>query len=207
MGMSAMSPRAGLNRAAVVEAAAALADEEGLEELSLADLAKRLGIRKPSLYNHISGLTGLRRELALMGLRELGWSLSRAAVGKAREEGIFALAEAYRRFVKQRPGLYEATVRSYRLYAPEDPELGAAEEEALKPVLAVLASCGITGEEEAIHAARGLRSIAHGFTTLEEGGGFGMGVDPDESFRRLVGAFVAGLDERLSLKCGRASSP
>lgn len=56
-----------------------------------------------------------------------------------------------------------------------------------------LASCGVSGEE-AIHAARGLRSVAHGFATLEEGGGFGMDVDADESFRRLVRAFVDGLD-------------
>ncbi len=186
-------PRAGLSRAAVVEAAGALADEGGLENLSLVDLAGRLGIRKPSLYNHVAGIGDLRRELALAGLRELGRSLSRAAAGKAGEEGLFALAEAYRTFVKQRSGLYEATVRSYRLSDPDNAEFGAAEEEALEPVLAVLASCGIRDAEEAIHAARGLRSVAHGFATLEEAGGFGMSVDQDESFRRLVRAYATGL--------------
>lgn len=186
-------PRAGLSRAAVVEAAALLADEMTGEELSLARLAERLGVRKPSLYNHVEGLPGLRRELALMGLRELGRDLSRAAAGKAGAEGIFALAEAYRRFVKERPGLYGATVRSPRLYDPEDPELAAAEGEALGPVLAVLASCGVRDGEDAVHAARGLRSVAHGFATLEEAGGYGMSSDPDESFRRLVRAFADGL--------------
>lgn len=175
-----------------MEAAATLVDEEGVgEELSLARLADRLGVRKPSLYNHVAGVGDLRRELTVVGLRELGRSLSRAVAGKAGEEGLFALAEAYRRFVKQRPGLYEATVRSYRLYAPDDPELKEAEAEALELVLAVFDSCGIGGEE-AIHAARGLRSIAHGFATLEEGGGFGMEVDADESFHRLVRSFVDG---------------
>ena len=186
-------PRAGLSRAAVVEVAGVLADEGGLENLSLVDLAGRLGIRKPSLYNHVAGIGDLRRELALAGLRELGRSLSRAAAGKAGEEGLFALAEAYRTFVKQRPGLYEATVRSYRLSDPDNAELAAAEEEAMEPVLAVLASCGIRGGDEAIHAARGLRSVAHGFATLEEAGGFGMSVDQDESFRRLARAYVTGL--------------
>jgi AcrR family transcriptional regulator len=186
-------PRAGLSRAAVVEAAGTLADEGGLENLSLADLAGRLGIRKPSLYNHVAGIGDLRRELALAGLRELGRSLSRAAAGKAGEDGLFALAEAYRDFVKQRPGLYEATVRSYRVSDPGNAELAEAEEEAMEPVLAVLASCGIRGRDEAIHAARGLRSVAHGFATLEEAGGFGMAVDQDESFRRLVRAYATGL--------------
>lgn len=186
-------PRAGLSRAAVVEAAAALADEGGLEELSLVGLAERLGVRKPSLYNHVGGIGDLRRELALVGIRELGRRLSRAAVGKAGDDGLFALAEAYRAFVKERPGLYEATVRSYRLSDPDDPEFGATEGEALGPVLAVLASCGVRGEEESIHAARGLRSIAHGFATLEEAGGFGISLDPDESFRKLVCAFAEGM--------------
>jgi AcrR family transcriptional regulator len=181
-----------LSRAAVVEAAAVLADEGGLWDLSLADLAGRLGVRKPSLYNHVAGIGDLRRELALVGLRELGVSLARAAAGKAGDEGLFALAGAYREFVKERPGLYEATVRSYRLYAPDDPGLGAAEADALEPVLAVLSSCGLHGEE-AIHAARGLRSVAHGFATLEQAGGFGMSLDAEESFRRLVRAFADGL--------------
>lgn len=186
-------PRAGLSRAAVVEAAVTLADEVRLEDLSLADLAGRLGVRKPSLYNHVAGIGDLKRELALVGLRELGRSLARAAAGRSGRDGLFALAEAYRSFVKERPGIYEATVRSHRLYAPDDPELGSAEREAMEPVLAVIGSCGIGERDEAVHAARGLRSLAHGFATLEEAGGFGMSLDPDESFRRLVRAFAGGL--------------
>ena len=61
-------PRRGLDRAAVVEAAAALADEVGLDGLTLAGVAERLGVRSPSLFNHLpNGLEGLRRELALLG--------------------------------------------------------------------------------------------------------------------------------------------
>ncbi len=187
-----MAPRAGLNREAVVEAAASLSDEEGLEGVTLAELACRLGVRTPSLYNHVAGLQGLRRELALLGTRELGRRLGRAAVGKATEEATLALGQAYRDFVKERPGLYAATVRSYRISDPEDPELAAAEGEALETVLAVLASYGLSGEE-AVHAARGLRSIAHGFATLEVAGGFGIPLDLDESFRRLLRAFTDGL--------------
>ena len=182
----------GLDRAAVVEAAAILADEEGFEELSLARLAERLGVRKPSLYNHVAGLEGIRRELVLVGLRELGRALSRAAVGVSGEAAIFALGQAYRDFVKERPGLYAATVRSYRNYAPEDPEFRTAEGEALDTVLTVLASCGIR-DEGAVHAARGLRAVAHGFATLEAAGGFGIPTAVEESFQRLLRAFVAGL--------------
>lgn len=187
-----MSPRAGLDRAAVVEVAATLADEEGFEELSLARLAERLGVRKPSLYNHVAGLEGIRRELVLLGLRELGRALSDAVEGEEGEAAIFSLAAAYRAFVKEHPGLYGATVRSYRLYAPGDSDLAAAEGKALEPVLSALASCGVRGEQT-VHAARGLRAIAHGFATLEAAGGFGMPVGVDESFDRVLRAFVAGM--------------
>jgi AcrR family transcriptional regulator len=187
-----VAPRAGLNREAVVEAAATLADEDGLEGVTLAELASRLGVRTPSLYNHVAGLEGLRRELALLGTHELGRRLGRAAVGKTTDEATFAMGQAYRDFVKERPGLYAATVRSYRISDPEDPELAAAEGDALETVLAVLASYGLSGEE-AVHAARGLRSVAHGFATLEVAGGFGIPLDLDESFRRLLRAFTEGL--------------
>lgn len=185
-----------MSREAVVEAAAALADEEGLEGVTLAELASRLGVRTPSLYNYVAGLEGLRRELALLGTRELGRRLGRAAVGKTTDEATFAMGQAYRDFVKERPGLYAATVRSYRISAPE---LAAAEGEALEVVLAVLASYGLSSEE-AVHAARGLRSVAHGFATLEVSGGFGVPLDLDESFRRLLRAFTAGLRQGSAKK-------
>jgi hypothetical protein len=35
--------------------------------------------------------------------------------------------------------------------------------------------------------------VAHGFATLEEAGGFGISVDKDESFSRLISAYAAGL--------------
>ena len=184
-----------MSREAVVETAASLADEKGLEAVTLTALASELGIRTPSLYNHVAGLEGLRRELALLGVRELGQRLSRAAAGKATGEGILGLGQAYRGFVKERPGLYAATVRSYRLSHPDDPELAQDEAQAFEPVLAVLASYGLSGEE-AIHAARALRSVAHGFATLEVAGGFGIALDPEESFVRLLEGFAAGLRDR-----------
>lgn len=187
--MTGVSPRVGLDRAAVVEAAAALADEEGLEGVTLARLAGRLGVRTPSLYNHVAGLGGLRRELALLGVRELGARLGRAAIGKSGDEAVFALGSAYRAFVGERPGLYAATLRAPD---PRDAGLSAASDEVVEVVLAVLASYGFEGDD-ALHAARGLRGIVHGFATLEAAGGFGVALDTDESFGRLLRAFVGGL--------------
>ncbi len=62
----------------------------------------------------------------------------------------------------------------------------------LQIVLEVLASCGLRGDD-VLHAARGLRAIAHGFATLETSGGFGLPVECDESFDRAVLAYLQGL--------------
>src|SRR2546428_295193 len=70
-GKSCMSRRVGLDHATVVEAAAKLVDEEGLDQLSLGRLAERLGVRTPSLYNHVAGLPGLKHDLAIYCLRDL----------------------------------------------------------------------------------------------------------------------------------------
>ena len=185
-----MSHRAGLDQATVVETAAKLVDEEGLEQLSLGRLAERLGVRTPSLYNHIAGLPGLKRDLALYCQRELLDRLIRATIGKSRAEAIYALADAYRSYAREMPGRYALT-----LQAPGagDQELQDAARQLVDVGRAVLAPYRLS-EEDTIHAIRSLRSIVHGFSSLELAGGFGMPVDLDASFHWLIALFVAGLE-------------
>jgi hypothetical protein len=77
-----------------------------------------------------------------------------------------------------------------------DPELEKEETRSLKVGMAVMASFSLE-REEAVHALRGLRSLVHGFATLEISGGFGMPLDLDESFNRLVKFLVAGLESKI----------
>jgi AcrR family transcriptional regulator len=48
-------PRDTLNRERVVSAAMDLADERGIEALTMRELGRRLGVEAASLYNHVSG--------------------------------------------------------------------------------------------------------------------------------------------------------
>jgi AcrR family transcriptional regulator len=192
-----MPPKAGLDHAVVVQAAAALADTTGIGEFTLADLAARLGVRTPSLYNHVAGLPGLRRDLALLGTRELAARLGRAAIGKSGDAAIQAICQTYRAFVNERPGLYAATVRSALLTDQPDPEMNAAQQDAVDVVLMVLSAYDLSGAD-AIHAARGLRSLVHGFATIEASDGFGIPLDLDTSFQQLVQVFIGGLRARIA---------
>lgn len=184
-----MGRSAGLTRELVVVAAATLADEHGLEALTLAQVAAHLGVKLPSLYNHVDGLPGLRRALAALAAAELGAALTRAAVGRAGDEAVHAVAAAYRAYVLAHPGRYAASVRAP---SPDDAELQAVARAVVELVAAVLAPYGLA-DDDLIHAVRGLRSLGHGFATIEAAGGFGLALDRDESFRRLVDAYIAGL--------------
>lgn len=191
-----MAHRAGLDRAAVVQAAARLVDEEGVEQLSLGRLAERLGIRAPSLYNHVAGLPGLRHELAVYCARELLAHLTRATIGKARAEAILALADAYRAYARDYPGRYALT-----LQAPpaDDTQMAAVAQELVEVVRAILRPYDL-GDENTIHAIRSLRSIVQGFVSLEVAGGFAMPINLDDSFHWLITLFVEGLQRSAGEK-------
>jgi AcrR family transcriptional regulator len=188
--MARTSPRPGLDEASVLRAAAAIVDREGWEALTLARLASDLDVRTPSLYNHVTGLEGVRSGLATMGARELRDRLARAVIGKSGDEAVFALAEAYRRFSREHPGLYAASLRAPRTDEPEYERVSA---EILLVVHAVLARYRLDDVAE-VHAIRALRSMLHGFISLELAGGFGMPVNIEESFHVLVCLFIVGVE-------------
>ena len=182
-------PRQGLSKAQVVDAAAKIADAEGLEAVTVARVASELGIKAPSLYNHVAGRDDLIGALGVRALQELAAALTQASVGRSRDDALQGIAAAYRAYVLEHPGLYSATIR-----APEadDRERQEAAEKVLEVVYAVLAGYGLEGDD-AVHAARAVRSGLHGFASIEAAGGFGIPADRDESFRRMVAALAAGL--------------
>lgn len=178
-------PRVGLDTDAVVAAAAALADAEGLEAVTLARLAAHLGVRPPSLYVHVGGLGDLRARLAARGALELADALQAAAVGRAQAEALAAVAGVYRTYARDHPGTYAAMQR-----AADVPDVAAAR--VVDVFRAVLRGYGLQ-DEDAIHATRVVRAALHGFVALEAAEGFGLPLDVDESFARLVATLDRGL--------------
>jgi AcrR family transcriptional regulator len=183
-------PRAGLSTRSVTETAADLADELGWEHLSMAAVAERCGVRQPSLYKHVSSLSGLRLEVSVLALNELARVLSAALVGKAGSDALLALALAFRSYGRLHPGRYSAAVA-----APTGEHSAHAEAAAavLHVVEATLAGFGLTGDD-AVDAARALRAALHGFVDLEANHAFGLPTDVDRSYRRLI----EGIDTTMS---------
>lgn len=166
-----------------------MADEVGLSDFTLAALAERLGLRQPSLYKHIDSMAGLQRSISVRAKVELGDVLARAAVGRSGADAIHTMSNAYRAWALLHPGRYQAAQFAP---APGDVDDEAASLATLKIIADVLVAYDLKGDD-AIDAIRAFRSSLHGFVTLESGGGFGLDVDIDRSFRRMVQGFVIAL--------------
>ncbi|MBA2558512.1 MAG: WHG domain-containing protein [Propionibacteriales bacterium] len=175
-------PRAGLSTDRVVDEAAALADEIGLENLTMAEIAKRLHVRLPSLYKHVAGMPALRRQLAIRAKSELAGVLARATVGRARSDALRALGLAYREWALAHPGGYSASVRAPFPGDAEDEEASAAN---VQIVFDVLAGYGLS-DDALVDATRSLRAGLHGFMLLERAGAFALDRAPEDSFSWMI---------------------
>ena len=185
-----MGKKVGLTLADVIAAAAFIADRDGLEAMSLRAVADDLGIRTPSLYNHVNGLAGLRRELALHGARHLAEIVSSARGHGDPAEVVRRSARAYRKFALDHQGLYQAMLPAPK--PGEDDELYAAMAAPAAELAETLISAGVD-EGETVHMIRALRATVHGFIDLEMKDGFGMPEAVDVSFEKAVDVVIQGV--------------
>ncbi|MDF1596031.1 MAG: WHG domain-containing protein [Acidimicrobiia bacterium] len=184
-----MTGRRGLTAEAVVDAATAIVEAEGTSGLTLSRVARELGVKPPSLYNHVTRLDTLRRDVAMRAIENLATRLSAAAMGRTGRAALHAIAVEFRSYAAAHPGLYELTARA----RPDDEEYARVSMRPVEPVLAILRGYDLD-EEEAIHAARTLRAALHGFVSLEGIGGFGLEVEVDASFAWLVERLADALE-------------
>lgn len=180
-------PKVGLTPGKVVEQAAAAADEAGLENLTLAAVAQRCGVSVPGLYKHVSGLDAVKREIAVLAVRELTGVLAAAAVGVTGREALTEFIRAYRGYARAHPGRYAATLRAP---APGDTEHADAAANAVGVIAAALKGYRLEGAS-LIHAIRLLRSAFHGIVSLEMAGGFGLPESLDDTYTHLIDALDA----------------
>ncbi len=173
----------------VIETAGHIADEHGLDAVTLTRVAKKLGTSQPALYRHVDSYDDLIRSLGLRGRELLAARLTTSAVGVAGEDAVRAMGLAWRRMVTDHPGLYAATDR---FPCAGDPELEAAVNQVVETLGLALADFGLS-EDRKVHAARTMRSAFHGFSHLEAGDGHPLEQDLDESFDQLIELLCVGI--------------
>lgn len=184
-----MGRKAGIDLEDVIDAAASIADGEGLEAATLSAVARRLGIKTPSLYNHVDGLNDLRRRLAMRGSALLAAAFEEAIGDREGPDALRRVAHVDRDFAARHPGLYDSFLPAPR--EADDAEAYAAMAAPVFAIANVLLEMGIP-RDEAIHLIRAFRATLHGFLDLESKDGFGMPVDIDESFEAAVDLMING---------------
>lgn len=174
--------------AAVTDIAIEIIDAFGVDALTLTAVAKRAGVAAPSLYKHVHSVADLRDHVAARVVAQMRERLADAVMGRSLDDAVRALMQAYRDYVISYPNRYAVFPQA----PPQDPDLALATDRLLDVVLALLRGYGLHGEQ-AIHAARCLRSVAHGFASLQAAGGFGLPENLDVSYDYLTGMLTNGI--------------
>ncbi|GAA4233818.1 TetR-like C-terminal domain-containing protein [Actinomadura meridiana] len=147
--------------------AAELADEIGFDQLTVSAVARRLGVRDPSLYAHIENARELKVRVTLLALEEMADKVADAVAGRAGRDALAACADAYRDYARSHPGRY-AAARSEL-----DPETAAR---SAGPRHAAMMRAVLRGydlaEPDETDAVRFLGSVFHGYVSLESAGAF-----------------------------------
>ena len=185
-----MARKRGLTSDDVVAAGLAVLDADGIDAVSLAAVAVRLDVRPPSLYAHVDGLAGLRRDLAHATTVEFGEVLRDSVLGRSGPDAVRSFADAYRRWATGFPGRYEMTLLPI---AADDEERRAGARLALGAIQAVIRGFGID-DDHAVLAGRSLRSAMDGFSRLENADNMGRG-DHDADFAFLVDLLIDGISQ------------
>ena len=186
-----MSPApARTSRAAIIAAARALLEAGGLDSVSMAAVAERVGVRPPSLYKHFDDRGRLLAAVATDVALDLGAVLAAAAEGSGVEPStrLRAIAIAYRAFALATP---RGTALLFAGVAPGSEPSLESQVEAARPVLELAES--IVGRADSLSAARAVTAFAHGFTSMEAAGAFRLGGDVEEAYRLGISVLVIGL--------------
>ncbi len=170
--------------------AADLADEVGLDAVTVSAVARHFGVKDASLYSHVRGIADLRARVALLAAAEFADLLGPAVAGRSGRDALVAFADAYRGYARAHPGRYAA------MQQPVDPDVvagAAGSRRGIELTYGMLRGYGLD-EPDATDAVRLLRSTLHGFVDLERRGGFNDPRDVEASW----GCAVAALHLLLS---------
>lgn len=93
-------------RQALLAAAMTVVDSQGADAVSLAALARTLGVSQAAPYRHFADRDALLVAVAAEGFRAFSAALSQAQAAGPADEALSRMCHAYVAFGLQRPGLY-----------------------------------------------------------------------------------------------------
>ena len=98
--------RMGLDKNAVICRAAQLANDVGLENITLKALANDLNIQPPSLHYHIGGLDSLKNELMIYGWLQMEDQILEAVAGISGHDAIEVICRTFVKYATANPCVF-----------------------------------------------------------------------------------------------------
>ncbi|MFC7530947.1 TetR/AcrR family transcriptional regulator [Actinoplanes sp. GCM10030250] len=179
-----------LTSAAVIADAATLADEDGFGAVTLSAVARRLGVKAPSLYSHVRDREALLDGVTALALGELAGRIGAAIAGRAGRLALSGFATAHREYARDAPGRWQSLQRR----AGESAVRSDAARQVVVLTRAVLRGYPVP-EDQHVHAVRVLGATINGYLALERIGGFDHSEpSPEVSWRKTVDALDALLN-------------
>lgn len=183
----------------VLAAAAELLAEHGAAGLTARSLASRANTSAPAVYELFGDKSGVVRQLYFEGFRRLSSELSALAETANPVADLWALATAYRRYIRINPELAEVMFsRPFTDFSPGPDELAATSSVRIlivERVLRCIESGRLRGDETDV--AHVLVALVQGMAFAEAAGRLGTSTESVERRWRLaIGTALNGFGAR-----------
>ena len=179
-----------MSKEEIIQKAAQLANEKGLSYVTVTTLSNYLGIKKPSLYNHMKTIDDVVKSIMIYGWRCVSEDILVGISDENPGENLKNYAKAFYRFAIDNPGIFEAMLW-YNKYESED--LSTTTEGLYKFFFEQTERLGIE-KSLANHFLRTYRSFLEGFIMLEIHHSFGNPISISESFEISLDVLLKGMN-------------
>jgi AcrR family transcriptional regulator len=181
-----------LTKEKIVAAARELAGEIGMQQVNFQNLADKLAISYPSLYNHFKNMGAVKKAMTAQLIAELNERLRRVLVGKSMAQAIKIYAVEYEQFASENQAVYEVLINVPKT---QDELLIDAMHETNDIFIQILENYELNAVERT-NKSREFRSLIHGYISLRSLGYFTKVslVSAEESYRMMIQDFIDFLE-------------
>lgn len=184
-------PRTGLSKEEILQKSIELANEKGINYLSVTTLSEYFGIKKPSLYYHAQTVEEVIQWIMIYGWQKVSTEIVAQAEDENPEISMKKYARFFYKFAKENSGIFEAMLW-YNKYSSE--ELKNSTEGLYKFFFEQTEKMGIS-LENANHLLRTFRAFLEGFILLEAHNSFGNPIKIEESFEISLQVLIEGMKQ------------
>lgn len=178
-----------VNEKIIIETAAEIANNLGLENLSLKIIAEELSIKSPSLYNHVTSLEEIKQKLMVYGWLEMEDKMIDAVIGVTGYEALKNMCNVFYQYATTNKGVFSAMLWYNKF---ESEEKDKATTRLFNIIFKLLKPLNIS-DDNINHIIRTLRSFLEGFSLLVNNKAFGNPISIKESFDMSLDIIINGI--------------